>query len=175
MTLCPILDFANHAPQDTHILPVLPPVSQPVVPNSGPGKRSKSLGGDYAFVSNCENTIPQDTELFLRYGAHANRKLFVEYGFVNMWNKGEVEDGIFQGEVEVDDVVEVYFKNKGGLGDQMKAILEQEGYWGYVVGNSSFGCILIRPQRLDLAFYSSAGTPVLSSGYCIAIVALYGT
>lgn len=133
MTLCPILDFANHAPQDTHILPVLPPVSQPSVPIAGPGKRSRSLGGDYTFVSNCEGFIPQDIELYLRYGAHPNRRLFVEYGFVNIWDEASIHEGRANGEVDVSDIIEAYFKAEGSMGVQMKTTLKEQGYWGYAV------------------------------------------
>ncbi|CAL1704780.1 unnamed protein product [Somion occarium] len=130
MTLCPILDFANHAPTATHIKPVLPLDSELWAAPTGPRKHTKRLGGDYAFTSNCETTIPPDTELFLRYGSHPNRKLFVEYGFTNTWHEGDLQRGRCDGEVDVQDIVEEHFKAKGPIADTMRRILDEEGYWG---------------------------------------------
>ena len=80
--------------------------------------------GDRATDGGCE--------LFLKYGAHANRTLFVEYGFVNALDtldRNDSEGGELW-EVDAQDVVEKLFADRGSVGEQMKATLEDEGYWG---------------------------------------------
>ena len=82
------------------------------------------------FLASSEVPIQKDDELFLRYGAHSNSRLFVEYGFVNVWTPRQCETGTFSGEAEVQDVMQSLFASRGDLGDHAKNILEQEGYWG---------------------------------------------
>ncbi|KAI0082678.1 SET domain-containing protein [Panus rudis PR-1116 ss-1] len=126
MTLCPILDFANHAPTNTQIKPVLPSDSSWSAPGSK--KSSHRLGGDYTFVAN-EN-VEKDQELFLRYGSHSNRRLFVEYGFVNRWSGDAIRNGEVDGECDVQDLVEKLFEEAGATGIWAKEVLQNEGYWG---------------------------------------------
>lgn len=76
-------------------------------------------------------SVEKDEELYLRYGSHANRTLFVEYGFINMWSEGECRTGTFCGEVDVQDMVEDLFARRGAIGKRMREVLEAEGYWGY--------------------------------------------
>ena len=83
------------------------------------------------FMASGKTPVRKDTELFLRYGGHANRTLFVEYGFVNMWNETECYEGKFNGEADVQNIMEDLFASKGGVGRAMRQILEEEGYWGY--------------------------------------------
>ncbi len=132
LTLCPILDFANHTPLDTHIVPLLPSNSPPGVSGNPkfPRPRSK-IGGDYIFLSSNSACIETDQEVFLRYGAHSNSKLFVDYGFVNSSPEGSVFNGDTDGEVDVQDILEPVFDQRGATGSWMKSILEEEGYWGY--------------------------------------------
>ncbi|EKM55430.1 uncharacterized protein PHACADRAFT_94457 [Phanerochaete carnosa HHB-10118-sp] len=129
LTLCPVLDFANHRPHDTHIIPVSPSSIFPPTPGSS-SKGRHGLGGDYTFMASSETPVHQDEELFLRYGGHSNRMLFVEYGFVNLWNEGECTGGQFDGEVDVQDMMEELFVVKGATGGTLKDALEEEGYWG---------------------------------------------
>lgn len=130
MAMCPVLDFANHAPSRTHVFPVLPSSIFPLAPG-GSKKRGQTLGGDYMFLSSSQYPIEKDEELFLRYGAHANRTLFVEYGFVNMWQQGDCLSGKFSGEVDIQGPLEELFTQRGNMGAWMKGVLEGEGYWGY--------------------------------------------
>jgi hypothetical protein len=135
LTLCPVLDFANHAPSNTHIVPVLP--SSIFAHTHGHSKTPrKVLGGEYMFLSSSETPIRKDDELFLRYGGHANRTLFIEYGFVKLWKEGDCRNGSFSGEVDVQNIVEELFSSKGSIGQSMKKLLEEVGYWGY-------NCILV--------------------------------
>ncbi|KAF7793000.1 hypothetical protein EIP86_004105 [Pleurotus ostreatoroseus] len=122
--MCPVLDFANHTPASTLVVPVFPP------PNTVAAPGSKARRGDYAFLSSRETQIAKDEELFLKYGSHPNRTLFIEYGFVNPWKEGECASGEFIGEVDLQDVVEALFEEKGAMGAWMKEVLQQEGYWG---------------------------------------------
>lgn len=120
--------------------------------------------------------IQEGDEIFLQYGAHPNLKLFIEYGFVNTFSDGDCLRGDFVGQVALQDIVEEMFeKRKGGVGEWMSQVLEDEGYWGY---SCSFLCIyvhintnifylslvmigLARLQRLDNAFLADACSPVL--------------
>lgn len=117
ITLCPILDFANHSPRPhSDIVAVLP---------------QHTLGGAYGFKSSSEHTLHADHEIFLRYGGHANRTLFTEYGFVNLWEDGAVEQGGVEGEVDVQDFVEDMIEKAGGhIAAAAREVLEDEGYWG---------------------------------------------
>jgi len=129
--MCPILDLANHRPSGTHILPVQPAGedfwSLPRVPSSAPQRGVTKLGGDYSFLSSSKTPITEGDELFLQYGAHANRTLFVEYGFVNRFDQGSIITGEFGGEAEVDDLVKERIKMKGPLGNWIQQELEAEG------------------------------------------------
>lgn len=90
-----------------------------------PGKHNRSL----SFISS-RDVLEQGEEIFLCYGAHSNRTLFVEYGFVNELPDETASAEEFNGEVDVADIVEALFKEKGTVGMQMKTILEDKGYWG---------------------------------------------
>lgn len=144
LTLCPVLDFANHRPNDTHIVPVLPSSLFPPSPGSF-SKGRRNLGGDYMFISSSETPVNKDDELFLRYGSHSNRMLFVEYGFVNTWSKGACASGEFNGDVDLQDVVEEVLISKGAVGRLLREVLEEEGYWGY---SYLFMYILRRPANI---------------------------
>ncbi|KAG1731897.1 hypothetical protein EDB19DRAFT_1896846 [Suillus lakei] len=110
LTLCPILDFANHAPNGLHMTPV---PSEADIWDTAP---IKSIGKGFRRAK----------EIFLTYGVHPNRTLFVEYGFVN---KSSDDAEITDGEVDVQDVVEsLILDHKSGV--FVKSVLEDEGYWG---------------------------------------------
>lgn len=119
-TLCPILDSANHTPNGPHMIPV---PSEADIWDTAP---VKPIGKGFRFLSPADVSVQEGKEIFLAYGAHPNRTLFVEYGFVNK-SLGEVE--ITDGEVDVQDVMEsLILDHKSGV--FVKSILEDEGYWG---------------------------------------------
>ncbi|KIK38672.1 hypothetical protein CY34DRAFT_376358 [Suillus luteus UH-Slu-Lm8-n1] len=120
LTLCPILDFANHTPNGPHMTPV---PSEADIWDTAP---VKPIGKGFRFLSPTDVSVQEGNEIFLAYGAHPNRTLFVEYGFVNK-SLDEVE--ITEGEVDVQDVMEsLILDHKSGV--FVKSILEDEGYWG---------------------------------------------
>ena len=86
------------------------------------GKRS----GDFTFLSP-RDVIQVGEEVYLNYGAHANRTLFVEYGFVNTVSEITVLEEEQNGEIDVQDIIEQLFKAPN---QWMKDILIEKGYWG---------------------------------------------
>ncbi|KAI0798047.1 SET domain-containing protein [Abortiporus biennis] len=126
LTLCPVLDFANHTPKQTNIVPSLPS-NQPTAPGS---RKPLGVGGDYIFTLSKETPVKQDQEIFLRYGGHCNRALVVEYGFVNLFSEDTIAKGDVDAEIDVEDLVEKLFESRGACGEWMKGILDYEGYWG---------------------------------------------
>ncbi|KZP12004.1 SET domain-containing protein [Athelia psychrophila] len=124
LTMCPILDFANHTSTSRHMSPV--PIdfrSLSTLPRGSPKK------GQLVFVSPRE-AIEEGEEIFLCYGAHANRTLFVEYGFVNDIPIGAEHSDEYNGEVDVQDIVERLFTEAGPQGMWLKGVLEDNAYWG---------------------------------------------
>jgi len=119
LTLCPILDFANHTRASPHLL-LEPSEIWNATPRSKPGD-------NLTLVSSHDIVIKEGEELCLKYGFHSNRTLFVEYGFVN-----EPFHSKCEGEVDVQDIVEQLFEGKGIIGSRLKGILTAEGYWGCV-------------------------------------------
>jgi hypothetical protein len=113
LTLCPILDFANH----TSVKPCMLPSSQAEIWDASPVSK---LGDNFTLMSPANVTIEAGTELYLTYGAHCNRTLFVEYGFVSQEDQET-------GEVDIQDLMEPLFKDK----PQFMCRLQEEGYWGY--------------------------------------------
>ncbi|KZT11365.1 SET domain-containing protein [Laetiporus sulphureus 93-53] len=122
LTLCPVLDFANHCSNNSQVIPVMPERSK--APSSTRGNPD-----DFIFRCSDDNGIEQGQQLFLRYGGHANRTLFVEYGFVVPFQPTEIVTGGFRGEIDVQDLVEDLFSNSR-FGRPLRTILEDEGYWG---------------------------------------------
>jgi hypothetical protein len=116
LTLCPVLDFANHT-QHAHI-------------ELSVSDKKKHPNGQKAHfvVSSPENkAVSADEELFLTYGAHCNRVLFVEYGFVLRPTSERWDNCIV--EVQVDDIVEELFRQKDSVGTWMIEVLKTENYW----------------------------------------------
>ncbi|OCH95546.1 SET domain-containing protein [Obba rivulosa] len=124
MTLCPILDFANHHWEHTQILPIIDSDIWAVPPG-------RKVGDDFQFLSTADCVIEEGQELFLQYGHHSNRTLMTEYGFVNRVSAETMASGQFSGEVDVQDIVEaLFFHRNGSLRDLLRTVLEDEGYWG---------------------------------------------
>ncbi|KAJ7219254.1 hypothetical protein GGX14DRAFT_516199 [Mycena pura] len=118
LTLCPILDFANHIPSGTSMKPRL---SDAEKYNAAPVSR---LGDPLTLLSPATK-VKVGEELYLTYGAHPNRALFVEYGFVAPYAPDDA-----RAEVEVQDIVEQLFDNQGNEGKIKKQMLQDSAYWG---------------------------------------------
>ena len=73
--------------------------------------------------------MAQGEELFLKYGSHTNQFLFVEYGFVQPADPGSSETTTY-GIIDVSPDVERLFDTRGSVGELMRRVLEEEGYWG---------------------------------------------
>ena len=102
----------------------------PLLPDSWASNiASHAYGGDYTLLSPTVVTRPNN-ELYLTYGAHPNKTLFIEYGFVNRFSGVVLGHGDLQGEVDVQIIVERLFEDREKLGDWMKRCLMDEGYWG---------------------------------------------
>ena len=127
LTMCPILDFANHTNSSKHMSLVHTEAHHAPVP----GKRNRSL----SFIS-LRDGLEEGEEIFLYYGAHSNTTLFIEYAFVNKLPDEPASAEDFNGEVDIADKVEVLFQRRGTVGMRMKTILEDKGYWGWAF---SFG------------------------------------
>lgn len=117
MTLCPILDFANHTANPPYTLPQASSVD---LRDMAPPMKHK-FGHDFTLLSPSVSATFPDAELFLKYGSHPNSTLFTEYGFVEPTNEGEIV---------LDCAVEALFELRGHLGLWMKDILVAERYWG---------------------------------------------
>jgi len=123
LTMCPILDFANHTNTSRHMSPV------PTDPRPWNTPSSSKQMGDCTFLSP-RDVVQGGEEIYLCYGAHANRTLFVEYGFINELPEAAAMSEEYNGEVDVQDIIEQLYEDKGALGTWMKSILEDNGYWG---------------------------------------------
>jgi hypothetical protein len=124
VTLCPILDFANHDWYHSHIQPV----SELDIRNTRP--KDKEYFQFLATEHIAEVEVGK--EVRLRYGGHSNQSLFVEYGFVNAVSNEEMESGTYPAEVDVQTIIVDLFARQGTIGSWMQVILENEGYWGFV-------------------------------------------
>ncbi|KAG6818132.1 hypothetical protein H0H87_000037 [Tephrocybe sp. NHM501043] len=122
VTMCPIIDFANHTSGSNHMAPRL---------SNAVGKTPlKTRGRDFTVLSPSSSATKRNDELFLTYGAHSNHTLFVEYGFTNEASPENLSCGDVIGEISIDAVVIELFESRGELGGWMKGILQSEGYWG---------------------------------------------
>ena len=123
LTLCPILDFANHS----SILPsVIPRASTTDIWDMPLKKR----GEPFTLMSPSNVPKKAGDELYLRYGFHTNQFLFVEYGFGNPVSEKGVLSGEEQASVDITPVIEEWFTNRGEVGQWMRERLVEEGYWG---------------------------------------------
>ncbi|KIL00416.1 hypothetical protein PAXRUDRAFT_821707 [Paxillus rubicundulus Ve08.2h10] len=121
LTMCPVLDFANHTPYRAQMTPV---PSKADVWNSAP---VKSIGDGLKFISAETAMIHEGDEIHLTYGPHSNKTLFVEYGFVNACHE---QGSHLSGEVDVEDMVEELVFQGLPLGEIVKEVLVTESYWG---------------------------------------------
>lgn len=119
--MCPILDFANHTNSSKHMLPVRTEAHHAPVLR----KQNQSL----SFISPRDG-LKEGEEIFLYYGAHSNRTLFIEYAFVNELPDKTASAEDFNGEVDIVDIVGALFQRKGTVGVQMRTILQDKEYWG---------------------------------------------
>jgi len=131
VSMCPILDFANHHPYRQNFVPA------PTDADVWDVAPTKKLGDDFKFVAVDNGAIDAGSELFLMYGHHSNRTLFTEYGFVNRFEENSEDDSppveTFGGEVDVQDVVEELMKSDlKRQADFLQRHLKEAGYWGYV-------------------------------------------
>lgn len=121
LTMCPILDFANHTPGQAHMTPV---PSNSDIRNAAP---TDSIGDGLKFISPDNVKIEENDEILLTYGLHSNKTLFVEYGFVNLFSKNGSSP---RGEVDVQDLAEKYVFIDVRLRESARVALVSEGYWG---------------------------------------------
>lgn len=136
--MCPILDFANHTNSSKHMLPVCTEAHHAPVLR----KQNQSL----SFISSRDG-LKEGEEIFLYYGAHSNRTLFIEYAFVNELPDKTASAEDFNGEVDIVDIVGALFQRKGTVGVQMRTILQDKEYWGWAL---SFGYGLHASDQLPL-------------------------
>ena len=146
VTLCPVVDFANHTKMSPQVLPA--------VSNAVPGN-------DFTLATSPDCVIETGDELFLTYGRHANRTLFVDYGFINAPSHPQDD-----GEVDVQDVLESLIGAKG-CGIYLRDILIEEGYWGYVIHPLGMNTRQLPPFKgLDAALWSRTCSSVISADDC---------
>ncbi|KXN82099.1 Ribosomal N-lysine methyltransferase set11 [Leucoagaricus sp. SymC.cos] len=122
MTMCPILDFANHT---NHLPHTYPQPSNAEVWDQAP---ASTYGDDFALLSPKDKTLFPGEEVFLKYGAHSNRTLFTEYGFVNELDP----DALEQLDCEADITWRMlrFFAKRGNIGVWMEELLRSANYWG---------------------------------------------
>ncbi|KAF8902104.1 hypothetical protein CPB84DRAFT_1707912 [Gymnopilus junonius] len=123
MTLCPILDLANHTPTPPY---TMPQATRAELWGIGPSSRRK-YGEDFVLLSPSTSSTRCNEEMFLRYGAHSNATLFAEYGFVNQPNSEQDHNDY---ELDLGKVIEDLFSERGDIGYWMREVLIEEGYWG---------------------------------------------
>ncbi|KIK59906.1 hypothetical protein GYMLUDRAFT_261879 [Collybiopsis luxurians FD-317 M1] len=150
LTLCPILDFANH----TSHLPCMNPLSA--------GRTSVTNVDRGLSVLSPDTSVDAESELYLKYGSHCNRVLFAEYGFV--LDPASIPEDQRVLEVKVDDLVQDYISKKGESGLWMKEILETENYWldwtmHFASGSAFLSYRLITVLRLISIFPSGPLPP----------------
>ncbi|KAK7014878.1 hypothetical protein R3P38DRAFT_2998161, partial [Favolaschia claudopus] len=138
ITLCPILDFANHSIQGSCMTPRL---SNAERANASPIPKL----GDPLTLMSPPTLTKAGEELYLTYGAHSNRTLYVEYGFVIPCSLDDP-----RAEVDVQDIVESIFNEQGLDGTVKKKMLQDSGYYGEWIldGSPAVSYRLITALRL---------------------------
>ncbi|EEB95384.1 hypothetical protein MPER_05656, partial [Moniliophthora perniciosa FA553] len=96
-----------------------------MIPSAATAPTKPQYGGigSFKLLSPADVKTQAGDELYLRYGAHCNRLLFAEYGFV----LPEADQPSL--EVEVDDIVEILFGERGKAGVWGRGILNDRNYW----------------------------------------------
>lgn len=116
VSLCPILDFANHHPDDC---------------------RATSTDPLPVFRSPPGISLKKGDQVYLKYGDHSNRFLFRHYGFV-------CTDPEMERSVDVDDIFESSLLSQRSLKiwDVIRDLLQDRGYWRQfnVIGPLSVIC-----------------------------------
>ncbi|KAF8212255.1 hypothetical protein K438DRAFT_1806241 [Mycena galopus ATCC 62051] len=118
LAMCPLLDLANHTVAGPSMIPRASDaerVNAPPIPR---------LGDPLTLLSPATPTQAGE-ELYLTYGAHCNKTLFVEYGFVIPCAPDDP-----RAEVDVQDIVEPLFESQGTNGAVKMKMLKDSGYWG---------------------------------------------
>ncbi|KAG8906054.1 hypothetical protein FRB99_007711 [Tulasnella sp. 403] len=110
LTLCPIIDFANHTIIHRRAAQVTRKANGSLVLRSPPQEMKKG------------------EEILLHYNSNSNATLFAEYGFVIPRPTVEDDDMIPGADINVDDIVESLFTDQEGM--CKKGIIESRGYWG---------------------------------------------
>ncbi|THH05238.1 hypothetical protein EW145_g4942 [Phellinidium pouzarii] len=117
LTMCPIIDLANHT-VSTFLPQLIPQATTDNVWATPEDCLLKPC--DFTFLTPAQ-AVDNGNELYLKYGGHCNRTLFVEYGFVD-----EHSDHA-GGEVDVSDLVCELILQKTA-GKEIKGLLDTEGY-----------------------------------------------
>lgn len=98
------------------------------LPHMNPRPSTAPIARSMTFLSPTDVSLGADMEVHLKYGAHSNRLLFTEYGFVLSVTSEAVKNGRVDAEIEISDILEELFSETHW--DFMKHILETEHYWG---------------------------------------------
>jgi ribosomal lysine N-methyltransferase 2 len=130
LTLCPLLDLANHTSSPAH-------ASRTPIPT---------------FYSPSTSQLNKGDEVYLRYGPHSNITLFAEYGFVE-------ENPSNGGQLDVSDILELLFHKKGPLGAWMKTSLEATNYWGYGVFLDIYALFHTHSTNRNWTLHDTPGPP----------------
>jgi len=122
--MCPILDFANHTSDLPHTYPELckAELCDQAFPHAS--------GDDLVLLSPKDRSIYPGEEVLLKYGAHSNRTLFTEYGFVGNIDLDALENGQLNCEADITWRILRLFASRGVMGTCMEQLLRSAGYWG---------------------------------------------
>ncbi|EIW60445.1 SET domain-containing protein [Trametes versicolor FP-101664 SS1] len=171
-TLCPILDFANHGTGLTHIFPVTDSDIWGSPKHHRRDSRAQARTSMFTFLGSSDYGLAEGQELLLKYGAHPNRFLFTEYGFVNPLTDGAVATSTYSAEVDVQDLVEELIEKTGSVAPLIKSTLDEGGYWGdwtlHSSPNSAFpSWRLISALRLICALERYSGETTMQTRLAI--------
>ncbi|KAJ1311048.1 hypothetical protein OPQ81_009553 [Rhizoctonia solani] len=109
VTMCPILDFANHTSMD----------SVSIIQDEF------ALGDGMAFSTS--SPIKEGDQIYLRYGGHSNAFLFSEYGFVLPLDLKKAH--ITNAEITIDSDVEELLRGAKNFKCK-EQLLKDKNYWG---------------------------------------------
>lgn len=122
--MCPILDFANHTNNLPH---TYPEPSRAEIWDQSP---SNGFGDDFVLLSPKDKTLYPGEEVFLKYGAHSNRTLFTEYGFINNLDTDGLANSRLDCEADIAWRMLRFFAKRGNIGAWMEELLRSTNYWG---------------------------------------------